>query len=753
MIRKTILGLNVLNLAILIVFYLIVLHVSKIEFSMYGMQILHKKFMSIYFVEFIFIIVNPLIIYFSLHRFNESFSALNEAINHRDTEILSNMEFTQDLIDQNFQKEVSVSQENNLGQSLLKLRDRLKANLDEEAIRKQEDFQRNWATEGQARFAEILRENQNKEIADIAYSIISNLTQYTGSNQGGFFLYVEEGTRKYYELIAFYAYERQRILKKNIEWGEGLIGRSGIEKQTIFLTDVPKDYIKITSGLGEETPTCLIIVPMKLNDTIYGAIEIASFKILEKYQIDFIEKISEIVASTISSVKINIQTAKLLHESQLQGEKLKKQEMDMRQNMEEMKVLQRESMKQSEEFVSFTNSVNHTMIRADYNPDGMLMYANTKFIKMLGYSSNSEVEGRNILSFIHDKDREWFNRIWKELSIGGKHYEGFMKHMTKDGGELWTLSTYTCIRGERGLVNKILYLAIDTTENKKQSLNYEGLIKALDRATLKVEFEINGNLINCNNNFLNTMGYSFEEIQGKPFFSFLHPDKLENFKENWNQILKKYAYDGEINLIAKEGAERFLFGSFSAVYDMYGEVSKVVFVANDITEQVVSKNQVEQQNDVLKQQEAKLQQAQIELSLKLENATKEIELQLRENEKFMNMFEKTLQGAADAIFIINSKGNFLFFNNAAEKLWGYQYEDIKDQNVGMLFTNEQKINNQFVRKLVTEKERKIIGERQEVVIVDFSGNEKHVLILLSESEYDTDQTYTAFVQNIDVELF
>ena len=496
MIRKTILGLVLLNIAILVVFYVTVLHVSSLEISLYGLRILHEKYISFWFVDVVFIFLNPIILYFVWKNISRTLEVLYKSVKKRDEEILTNMEFTQTLIDQDFEKHIVISENDNLGKSLIKLRDRLKTNLDEEAVRKQEDFQRNWATEGQARFAEILRENQNKDITEIAYSIISNLTQYTGSNQGGFFMYVEDNGQRYYDLIACYAYERQRIVQKRINWGEGLIGRSGIERETIFLTDVPKDYVKITSGLGEETPTCLIIVPMKLNDALYGAIEIASFKVLEKYQVDFIEKISEIVASTISSVKINIQTAKLLQESQLQGEKLKKQEMEMRQNMEEMKMLQKEAMKQSEEFVSFTNSVNHTMIRADYSTDGTLQYANTKFIKMLGYDSNSEVEGRNIMSFIHDKDREWFNKIWRELSVGGKHYDGFMKHLTRNNGELWTLSTYTCIRGEHGMVNKILYLAIDTTENKKQSLNFEGLIKALDKATLKAEFEINGEIIN-----------------------------------------------------------------------------------------------------------------------------------------------------------------------------------------------------------------------------------------------------------------
>jgi methyl-accepting chemotaxis protein len=246
------------------------------------------------------------------------------------------------------EKHSKLSEDDELGEALLQMQNSLKQAREEELKRKADDEIRNWITQGQAQFADIARQNTD-DVNELSYRIISNLVKYLKTNQGGLFLLNDENpSDKFLELTASYAFDRRKYQQKRIQIGEGLVGTCFVEKKSIYLEKVPQNYIRITSGLGDENPRALLIMPLKLNEEIYGVLELAAFQPFKKYEIEFIEKVSEIIASSISSLKTASNTRILLLKSQHQAEEMRAQEEEMRQNMEELSATQ-ESMSEKEQ--------------------------------------------------------------------------------------------------------------------------------------------------------------------------------------------------------------------------------------------------------------------------------------------------------------------------------------------------------------------------------------------------------------------
>jgi FOG: GAF domain len=303
-----------------------------------------------------------------------------------------------------------------LGISLLNMKQNLEEAKRLEAIRKVEDEKISWATHGVALFGELLRHHETN-LEDFSYHILSNLIDYIKADVGGLFLINDhENGDRTIDLMACYAYDRRKYEEKSLLVGEGLVGRCVQENETIFITDVPESYITIGSGLGENKPSCILIVPLKLNEEVYGVLELASFEVFERHVIDFVEKIGVTIASTISATRINIKTQQLLEASKYQAEELSAQEEEMRQNMEELLATQEEAARKSKEIENLLDSLSTATNIIEYDIEGYVIVANDSVLNLLGMRRENLI-GLNIKE-IDSYARNNFNEFWNSIKRG-----------------------------------------------------------------------------------------------------------------------------------------------------------------------------------------------------------------------------------------------------------------------------------------------------------------------------------------------
>jgi len=320
-----------------------------------------------------------------------------------------------------------------------------------------------------------------------------------------------------------------------------------------------------------------------------------------------------------------------------------------------------------------------------------------------------------------------------------------MKHVSKEGQDLWTMSTYTCVRKDDGSVEKILFLAIDNTEQKKQSLDYEGQVESLNRLNIKAEFAPDGKYINCNELFLETLKYTRNELEKMSVFEFIEKNELDSFHEIWEGITRGIAYQGQMKTRTKYEDEKWFRVSYTAVNDMYGEVSKVIYLATDITNERIMELESRKYTDQLKIQEDKLKLASVELKKKLEQTKTDLEAQYQLITRERNRFERTLSDHADIVLSIDQGSRILFINRAAEKFWNIKAGNILGKDIKSMFPGESDQYDSFLVSLFSPRAVKITGEKKNVKIPGGDGRLHSAQILLSMSETTDEVSYTAFI--------
>lgn len=350
-----------------------------------------------------------------------------------------------------------------LGQSLIRMRDDLKKSG-------QREMEEKFISVGIAKMGDVIRFNSH-DFTKLSDEFIRNMVKYVGVNQGALFLKEEDNGETCLRLTACYAYERKKFLTSKVALGEGLVGQCFLEKEEIYLTQVPANYVRITSGLGEATPRCILVVPVKTQEEVVGVIELASFKAVEEHERQFVHKAAENIASAILSTKTTEHIKSLLEISQQREEELRSQEEEMRQNLEELAATQEEMVRKSTEMENRIRAVEESGIASiEFNPDGTIVTANGSFLNLMGYTL-PEIQGKHHRMFVSSEiaASDEYLAFWNDLRNGVPR-PGEYQRVARNGNVVYIKGSYSILRDQHGKPVRILKLATDITIYKLKEM-------------------------------------------------------------------------------------------------------------------------------------------------------------------------------------------------------------------------------------------------------------------------------------------
>ncbi|MCP6759675.1 MAG: response regulator [Fischerella sp. CENA71] len=258
------------------------------------------------------------------------------------------------------------------------------ANLRETNLRNNEQ---NWLKSNLARFSQMLQGQRN--LQNVARMILAELAPLVGAQQGVFYLMDWENDQPVLKLLSSYAYQERKSLSNRFHLGEGLVGQCALEKQKILLTDVPSDYIRISSGLGDAKPLNIIVLPLLFENQVIAVMELASFQTFSDIHLTFLDQVSETIGIVLNAINADIRTQELLEESQQLTQKLQLQQQELTHKNQRLEQ-QTQELKTSEELL-----VKQQQELEESNEELQQLNAELEEKAELLFKKNQEVERKN----------------------------------------------------------------------------------------------------------------------------------------------------------------------------------------------------------------------------------------------------------------------------------------------------------------------------------------------------------------------
>lgn len=230
-------------------------------------------------------------------------------------------------------------------------------------------------------------------------------------------------------------------------------------------------------------------------------------------------------------------------------------------------------------------AMNSNSALVEYDLDGNIKMANPIFLKSLGYDLN-DILDKNDKIFVRPQDSKTHNDLWDGLRKGESRTSEY-RRVAKDGSVVWLMGSYTPVKDAGGDIIKVICLANDVTAQKVSNSDFMGQLDAINKSNAVIEFRMDGTVIKANENFMNAVGYTIDEIEGKHHRIFCDKTYAQSadYRQFWEQLNNGQYVTGEFERISKNGDKIWLQAVYNPVLDIDGHAYKVVKIATEITAQ------------------------------------------------------------------------------------------------------------------------------------------------------------------------
>ncbi|HRE67692.1 MAG: PAS domain S-box protein [Cytophagales bacterium] len=413
----------------------------------------------------------------------------------------------------------------------------------------QKEKERNWIVLGLAEAGEILRTHDSLD--KLGDDIIRFTINKVNAIQGAFYVINKDENETLIELCNSFAFNRKKYLQKSFRLAEGLVGQAVAEQNMIMRTEIPSNYLSITSGiLGDKKPSCILIMPLIANEEVFGVIELAGFEKFNASQIRFVQELGTMMARTIFNIKVNERTRKLLAESQAMSYDLKEKQEVLRQNAEEMQATQEELQLSNLKLEEQIEEVNHTRNRMQlllenasevitiYEETGTIRYISPSVETILGYTP-AEMQGATDLGHVHVDGQQIYQNLFAQLKANpSEKITVQFEYKNKTGNYIWLEATGTNFMSNRAIHGYIVN-SRDITERRRAE--QEQRMRSKMQALSENSTDLIARLEEGSISYINPVIQSYT---GKEAVTFINKKITEahldnSVLENWLQIVEQ----------------------------------------------------------------------------------------------------------------------------------------------------------------------------------------------------------------------